>query len=138
MRRVAVVLQEHAEEGRYPHSRIFDTLVPDAWIVAGMSTNGGAWREHVVPCSYLASKCVQVFLDGGTVTQVAELLDRYLKIVHISLEERQHLDFELKLRNRMPDGWHFGIHDAFARLTVANIAIASPSVAACSIVCSRD
>jgi len=128
LRRVAVVLQEHAEEGRYPHSRIFDTLVPDAWVVEGTSTNGGGWREHVVPCSYLASACVQKFQGGGTVEQVTELLDRYLKIVHITLEERQHLDFELKLRNRMPDGWRFGVDDAFARLRAANIHIAQPSL----------
>lgn len=137
MRRIAVVLQEHAEEGRYPHSRIFDTLIPDAWIAEGTSTNGGGWREHVVPCSYLASKCVQAFLDGGTVAQVAELLDRYLKIVHISIEERQHLDFELKLRNRMPDGWNFGIHDAFARLTAASILITKPNVVAYRDACSH-
>jgi len=62
------------------------------------------------------------------VEQVTELLDRYLKIVHITLEERQHLDFELKLRNRMPDGWRFGVDDAFARLRAANIHIAQPSL----------
>ena len=130
MRRLAVVLKEHAEEGRYPHSRIFETLVPDPWIVEGTSINGGGWREHVVPCSYLARECVQAFLDGGSVAQVAALLDRYLKIVHITLKERQHLDFELKLRNCMPNGWRFGVDDAFARLNAAQIAIAKPSAAA--------
>lgn len=97
MRRLAVVLKEHAEEGRYPHSRIFETLVPDPWIVEGTSINGGGWREHVVPCSYLARECVQA---------------------------------ELKLRNCMPNGWRFGVDDAFARLNAAQIAIAKPSAAA--------
>lgn len=127
LRRIAIVLQEHAEEGRAPHSRIFETLMPDPWIYVGVSRNGPGWREHIVPCAYLARECMREFREGRTLDEVCVLLDRYLGLAHISREERLHLDFKLKYRDRMPPSWVFGIGHPLERLTKAGITIEAPS-----------
>jgi hypothetical protein len=126
LRRIAIVLQEHAEEGRAPHSRIFETLMPDPWIYVGVSRNGPGWREHIVPCAYLARECMREFREGRTLDEVSVLLDRYLGVAHISREERMHLDFKLGYRNSMPPSWVFGIGHPLQRLIEAGITIEAP------------
>lgn len=126
LRRIAIVLKEHAEEGRAPHSRIFETLMPDPWIYVGVSRNGPGWREHIVPCAYLARECMREFNEGKTVDEVIALLDRYLGIAHISREERIHLDFKLRYRDTMPPSWVFGIGHPLERLVKAGITIELP------------
>lgn len=121
LRRIALVLQETAEEGRVPHSRFFETLIPDPWITVGTSTNGPGWREHVVPCAYLARECMRKFIDGTASEEVVSLLGSHLKIVNISIDERNHLDFTLGYKNRMPEEWVFGVGDPFARIHAAGI-----------------
>jgi hypothetical protein len=106
--RIANVLKEHAEEGRFPHSRFFETLMPDEWIVSGRSVKGGGWREHVVPCAFLARECIKAFEGGASVETIVVLLEKYLRIVHITREEREIIDFRLGYRNSMPETWVFG------------------------------
>lgn len=126
MMRIARVLIDHAEEGRFPHSRFFETLMPDAWIISGKSVNGGGWREHVVPCAYLARECISAADKGATAEEIAALLDKYLRIVHITPAERCIVDFKLGYRSIMPPGWVFGVDDALQRLVDANITLETP------------
>jgi hypothetical protein len=121
--RIANVLKEHAEEGRFPHSRIFETLMPDEWIISGKSVNGGGWREHVVPCAYLARQCIHAFENGASVDAIAVLLEKYLKIVHITPAERHVIDFELGYRSTMPGNWVFGEGAPLQRLIEAKIVL---------------
>ena len=121
--RIANVLIEHAEEGRFPHSRFFETLMPDPWILAGRSINGGGWREHIVPCAYLARECIKAADRGATVDDIVGLLDRYLRIVHITPVERHVIDFKLGYRSTMPANWIFGEGDPFQRIIDANIVL---------------
>lgn len=121
--RIANVLKEHAEEGRFPHSRFFETLMPDEWIVSGKSVRGGGWREHVVPCAYLARECIQAFDRGASVETIVVLLEKYLQIVHITRAERYVIDFELGYRSTMPNNWVFGEGDPHQRLFDAKIVL---------------
>jgi hypothetical protein len=121
VRRIAKVLYEHWEEGRDVHSRVFETLMPYAWILAGRSKNGGGWREHVVPCAYLGRQCIQMYESGHSVEIVEQMIHKYLRIVEITREERKHLDFVLGLKERMPSNWEFGTGDPFERLKLASI-----------------
>ena len=121
--RIANVLKENAEEGRFPHSRFFETLMPDEWIVSGRSVNGGGWREHVVPCAYLARECINLFEGGATVEEVVVLLEKYLRIVYITRAERHVIDFELGFRSTMPEGWVFGKGEPLQRLIEAKIVL---------------
>lgn len=119
--RIAHVLQEHAEEGRFPHSRFFETLMPDEWIVSGTSVKGGGWREHVVPCAYLARECIHAFNRGVSLEVIVDILDKYLRIVHITRAERDVIDFKLRYRSTMPDQWVFGEGNPYQRLIDAGI-----------------
>lgn len=125
--RIARVLVEHAEEERFPHSRFFETLMPDAWIIGGRSKKGGGWREHIVPCAYLARECINAINNGAKEGDIAALLEKYLRIVHITPAERRVIDFDLGYRNTMPPDWIFGQDDPFQRLIDANIILENSS-----------
>jgi len=123
LKRVAMVLQGHAEEGRFPHSRFFERLVPDSWITEGISVKGSEHPEHVVPCAFLARACMERFDAGATVDEIAEILETNLRIVRISREEQIHIDFELGYKSTMPPGWVLGESDPLERLTVGKIVL---------------
>jgi hypothetical protein len=54
---------------------------------------------------------------------VADLIRKHLKIIPISMDEKELLDQgkKLNLRQRMPNGWSFESGDTYARLHEANI-----------------
>lgn len=119
IRRAAVVLFELWEEDRGTHSRLLEMLVPDSYVTIGTSVNGGGWREHLVPLSYIRNECEKIFEAGGTIDHAVQFIDAHLKIAHITREERDRLDFQLGLKSKMPDNWEPG--DYLARLRAAGI-----------------
>lgn len=104
----------------------FDSI--DKLITVGYSINGkqqeingkNAYREHIVPCTLIERKAIEMFKSGNTVEQVAEMIKSNLFILRISDEEAYKLDIELGLRTVMPEGWDFG-QDVYSRITFAGI-----------------
>lgn len=121
--RLSMVLFELWEEKQIAHSRIFETLIPDLYVVSGSSKNGSDWREHAVPCSVLRDWSYKMFDEGSSVNEVAQFVREHLKIYRISLQERIKLDFEMGLKNKIPLHWKPGNH--FERLAAAGIEIIS-------------
>ena len=106
---------------RRASTRIFDTLVFDHFIYVGKSKNGGGHREHLVPCVYLRDLAFEMFWAGKTVQDVADMIGRLLRVAQITPEERKRVDFELKLKTKMPEGWHPETGSVFARLEAGRI-----------------
>ncbi len=122
-KRAASVLFESWEED-WRHSRLLDVpLIPNDVILAGVSRKGAQHREHVVPLALIRDHCEKLFENGADITTVATFLERYLKIVMISKEEQMHIDFELGLKTKMPQGWLFNddSFDVFARLRAGGV-----------------
>ena len=117
--RLSVVLYGLWEEGQDAHTRLFETMIPDAFVVCGTSKQGSHWREHAVPCAELRSRAYSMFDKGGSIEEVSIFLREHLKIYRISRDERRKLDIELGLKTRMPEGWEPGDH--FARLRIAGV-----------------
>jgi hypothetical protein len=125
IRRIAEVIHGHYEEGATGiHSRIFEVLIYDEYVENGQSINGGNYREHVVPCALIRNECLTMYINGKTIADVVNMIDRHLRIVRITPEEARHMDHGLGLKDKMPDGWRFGIDDPLARLHKAGIKLA--------------
>ena len=121
-RRAALALHSYWEEGSGAHTRLFETLVPDEYVVSGVSIKGGWYREHVVPCKVIRDHCFELCAQGASVEDVAAFIQAHLKIVFITPEEAEHLNVRMKLKTKMPAGWAVG-DDVMARLAAAGISI---------------
>lgn len=121
--RLAEIFHNHWEEERVGSTRIFEHVIPDEWLVCGRSTNGGGYREHVVPCALIRDHSIRMYQEGKLLEDVVEMIDKYLAIVLISDQERDILDNKFGLKTTMPDGWSFESGDLFARLSLAGIEI---------------
>src|ERR1700730_11011361 len=101
-RRMAEVLKGHLEEGTGAHSRLFERLVDEGYIVAGKSVEavatGDKCREDVVPLAVIRDRCAEHFRRGETLDQVADFIETHLKVVFISRQERRRLDFTFALK----------------------------------------
>lgn len=134
--RLAVFLHGLWQEGDNADSRLFEKLIPDAFVKKGMSVRAqvlvrerepvSLHREHVVPCAVLRDCVFKRFHDNATLEEVAVDIRRNLVIVDILFEEARRMDFELNLKSRMPDHWRFESNDPFARLRAAGIDVAKP------------
>jgi hypothetical protein len=104
----------------------FDSI--DNLITVGYSINGrlqensgkNAYREHIVPCTMIERKAIEMFKENHTVDQVADMIKQHLFILRISDEEAYQLDVQLGLKTTMPNDWQFG-GDPFARIHYAGI-----------------
>ena len=76
------------------------------------------WREHIVPCVMIKDHAVEMFQNGSSVTEVAQMLKENLAIVIITQEEAKLVDS--KYQTTMPEGWNWG-DSVFARLDVMGI-----------------
>jgi hypothetical protein len=104
------------------HTRLFEILIRDEYVVVGSSERGGTYREHAVPLSLIRDHCFVMFGEGKSDVEVAAFIERHLKIVLITNEEAQHLDGKLGLRTKMPPEWSVG-DDVMARFEAAGVAI---------------
>ena len=113
------------EEKGSSDTRLLESLfLPDEYTIVGRSIASpvGGRREHVIPRLVLAKECHLMLDRGATDEELAAFLRANVKIVIVSEEERRRMDdrTQLRLRQRMPDGWLFG-DDPFARLAAADI-----------------
>jgi hypothetical protein len=126
--RAAWVLQHHWEEQKdllpraaRVHSRIFDTLIHSRHLIYGTSVKGTGHTEHLVPCALIRDQAFNMFWEGKDVGAVALMLQRTLKIAHITKEEARLLDVDLGLKTTMPGEWCFETGEVTARLDKAMI-----------------
>lgn len=127
-------LVEHHKNSRERigyHSRLFQHILhpEEAFCYLGRSEKvdlkdnlQNSRPEHVVPCSYMIKQLDRLIIEGKYSDKVlAEALQKNWKIARITHEEARKLDFELKLKNEMPEGWDFMTGDPKARLEQAGI-----------------
>jgi len=130
--RAAWVLRHYWEEQRDDakgearvHSRLFDPLVPDCHITIGTSKNGGGHKEHLVPCVVLRNRAFSMYREGKSEKNVAEMLEKFLRIAKISKAEAYYLDHGvfngIKLKTAMPVYWNWDTGSVMARLEAAGI-----------------
>lgn len=123
VRRLAEIILDHFEEGSGMDTRYFDhPFVHDVHVLSGQSTEGGEYREHVVPRVYLRDQCMEMYKNGVTVESVTEVLLGNLRIVKITPEQAARLNKQL--RDTMPSGWILGKSDPLERLHSVGIQIA--------------
>jgi hypothetical protein len=136
--RIAHILFEHWEEGTGPHSRQSDILlnhIDKNEFIEGesvaVSPDDPGGPEHVVPCAFILQQCLKFFDKGKSegksevevMKGVAEYIERYLKIVLVTKEERRKLDSkQLGLKDKMPRDWKDG-DDIMVHLNVAGVRI---------------
>lgn len=104
------------------HSRLLEYLIEDEFIKVGESVEGKGHREHIVPLAMIRDQAIIMFNQNYLVEDVAEMIEKNLKIVYITKTEQQYLDNELGYKTTMPEGWKFG-DNPFARLNKGNIKI---------------
>jgi len=97
----------------------------DHLITVGVSKNrteANTYREHIVPCIMIHNQLIQMYMNGCTLSEMAQFLKTHLAIVLITKNEAEKLDIELGLRTTMPEGWNWG-DDVFARLKAGNVEV---------------
>jgi len=124
IKRLAEIFHDHWEEGRTGSTRIFEHVLPDAWLIVGKSLNGGTYREHIVPCMMIRDQSIKMYSEGYSVENVADMINKHLAIVLITEAEREKLDNELGLKTAMPRNWVFSSGDPFQRLIDAGVEFA--------------
>ncbi|MGX1187452.1 hypothetical protein AB7M29_005131 [Pseudomonas sp. F-14 TE3623] len=121
IKRLAEIFRDHWEEGRVGSTRIFEHVIPDEWLICGVSSSGGSYREHVVPCVLIRDQSIKMYQEGKMIEDVARMIEKHLAIVLISEEEKNLLDKQRGWKTTMPEDWAFGAGDPFARLTSSGI-----------------
>lgn len=124
-KRVAYVIRGYWEEAdskgqrRRVHTRLFDHLVPDAWVFVGISKNGGGHREHLVPCAWIRNQAMLMFDQGAEIDEVATMIRKTLRIARIAQSEAKKLNAVPGLKSGMPSNWDMN-GDVFVRLSHAD------------------
>jgi hypothetical protein len=112
--------QQHLNLGRGSvHSRLFDTLVLDAYITLPKSKKGHGHKEHVVPCAYLRDHSFRMFTAGKSIDDVALMIGRLLRIAYITREEA--LEIDVRWKTTMPPDWDPEAGSILARLDAAGV-----------------
>lgn len=96
----------------------------------GRSRDGGCYlkgrglREHIAPHLYLCHAAHKMLEDGPSDKEVAAKLIKYLKFIHIQLDEQVLLDGSqhFRLKQAMSDSWSADHGCEFARLRAAGMA----------------
>lgn len=112
----------------WSRGKIFDDI--DKMITIGYSQKGmdqelngkAAYREHIVPIDWCISKAFNMYQNGSSIKEVAQMFKRNIFVARISDEEQYLLDNKLGLRTTMPEGFDDG-DDPMARLNAAGIKI---------------
>lgn len=122
--RTAMVIRGLWEEKGSSDTRLLQApLILDELVTVGESLKGKGRREHIVPRAVLCDTAHQMLADGASDEEVAAMLMKFLKIVHIHPDEQVLLDGaqHFNLRQRMPDEWSTLDGCEFARLKAAGI-----------------
>ncbi len=65
------------------HTRLFDALIYDGYIIKGESIKGKGHREHIVPCILIRNKSYEMFNKGFLIEDVANMIEKNLIIMII-------------------------------------------------------
>lgn len=134
--RLARYIHMEWRQGRNGHTGIY-VFISKAFVPRGKGHAGTGHEEHVVPRKFLMEHCKQMFRDGRTLHEVAQLCRENTIVVEILKAQASRLDRSvssngLGLKTTMPGSWSFGEGCVFARLHAAGIAFAPPvSMPAC-------
>lgn len=77
------------------------------------------WGEHIVPIDLLFRLSCEFIKQGGTALELEKLWEDNLKVLYISKELQETIDYKLKLQTTMPEGWKLG-DDPMARIVEGN------------------
>ena len=66
------------------HSRIFDTLVYNEYIVLNKPAPNRKYPEHVVPCAYIRNLAFKMYWSACSIEEVATMISRLLRIAYIT------------------------------------------------------
>ena len=69
------------------HSRIFETLIYKEYIELNKKAPDRKYPEHVVPCAYIRNHAFNMFWEGKTTDEVADMIGRLLRIAYIKNDE---------------------------------------------------
>lgn len=112
------------------HTGLFNLLIPDSLIVVGRSVESqkpGVRKrmEHLVPRLALCERIFAMYSNGATLSEVADFIKNYLKIVIVSQNEAKKIDRkELEQKTNMPIGnWWTFPDKIYIRLERAGIQI---------------
>ncbi|OSI15493.1 hypothetical protein [Neisseria dumasiana] len=110
------------------NSRIFQHMLhrENHFVTLGnsekLSDGVPAHPEHVVPCAYMIDELDRLIKEGRhSDEELARALQKNWKIAYITKDEARYLDFGLKLKSRMPQGWDFMTGRPEERLEAAGI-----------------
>jgi identified by metaGeneAnnotator len=110
------------------HSRIFDSLLhpQEHFVCLGksekLSKDVQSRIEHIVPCAYMIETLERLIkAKKYTEEELAHALQKNWKVAHITKEEANFMDFNLKLKSVMPEDWDFMTGRPEVRLELAGI-----------------
>lgn len=103
------------------HSRIFERLIHNKYIELNKKTKDRKHPEHVVPCAYIRNLAFQMFWDGKTPKDVADMIERLLHIAYITNEDKDKVDAIHK--DTMPDDWNPETDSILRRLEDAGVKV---------------
>jgi len=86
------------------HSRIFETLIYNEYVVLNKKAPNRKYPEHVVPCAYIRNLAFEMYWDYKSVDDVTTMIDRLYHIAYITSEESKKIDENFK--STMPDDWN--------------------------------
>jgi hypothetical protein len=91
------------------HTRLFETLIRDEYVVSGTSIKGETHpehREHVVPGKVIRDYCLNLFDQGASDREVAVFIRDHLKIIKITKEEARLSQQKMERHDACGlDGW---------------------------------
>jgi len=125
---IANMLKYRPPGSPWSRGKVFDDI--DRMVTIGYSKKGReqelngkpAYREHPVPIDWTINLAFQMFKNGATIEEVAQMFKRNICIALISDEEQDLLDNKLSLKTTMPEGFKDG-DDPLTRLKFAGIEI---------------
>jgi len=103
------------------HSRIFEALVYNKYIVLNQKTEVLNYPEHVVPCAYIRDYAFKMFWNGKMVEDVATMIGRLLHIAYITRDDQAKVDAINK--STMPDDWNPETDSILRRLEDASVKV---------------
>ncbi len=122
-----------ATDGLPGHSRISAYFVQDNEAPQSVRALGRSHGEHVVPCAVQRDIACEMFRNGHSVYDVAQLLKKLHVVIWIDQAECQSLDTGPgNLKHRMPMGWSTDTGCIYARLHDKQIPFEPPPSHPCT------
>ena len=106
------------------HSRIFEALIFNEYIILNKKTPNRKYPEHVVPCAYIRNLAFKMYWDEKTVDDVTIMIDRLYHIAYITSDEAVQIDKNHK--STMPDNWNPDSDSILRRLNDEGIKLLEP------------